>query len=209
MARKPTARRKEPTLREEIAASGETPVDAVAAEARREREELVYLGREFLTWLVYHAEAEEGRFDGEGDLADFAILLGGRVALRTPAGMVTDLTMKGPAPSSSPDLRYALAGGLAVKEADLRLESGDRGDRAFTFALSAEHFDSKRVKLPALLTDEEDDRADERLALLEELDSSVKLAYRRFLEVRTRPTWARSVVPAMRAWLEEGTRAGE
>jgi hypothetical protein len=202
MASKPRARRKEPTLKEEIAASGETPTDEAQAAERADREDHAYLAREFLTWLVYHAEEEEGRFAGDEEVGEFNILLGGRLALRTPAGMVTDMTLKGPSPSTSPDLRYALAGGLAVKEADLRLETGERG---FSFGLAAEHFDLKRVKLPALLSEEDDDKANERLALLAELDASLRLAFRRFLELRVRPAWTRTVVPAIRAWLDEGT----
>ncbi len=199
----PKSRRKEPTLRDEIEASGETPVDERAEAERAEREDFAYLGREFLTWLVYHVDVEGGAFEGAGDVAAFSVGFGGRVTLRSPGGMVTDVTMKGPAPSLSADLRYALAGGLAVKEADLRLE---QGERAYTFGLAAEHFDLKRVKLPALLTEEDDDRADERLALLGALDAALRVAYGRFLALRAKPVWKRGVVPAMRAWLAEGTR---
>lgn len=193
----------EPTLREEIAASGETPVDEREAAERADREDLGFLAREFLTWLVHHADVEGGAFAASGEVAEFSIGFGGRLALRTHAGQVTDIALKGPSPAISPDARYALAGGLSVKEADLRL---DQGDRAFTFALAADHFDLKRVKLPALLTEEEDDQADERLALLADLDAALQVAFAHFLDVRTRASWTRSVVPAIREWLADGIR---
>jgi hypothetical protein len=193
---------REPTLREEIDASGETPLDAARTAEKEAREDLQFIAREFLTWLVFHAEVEGGSFDGEGDVAPFTIAFGGRLALRSPAGMITDVTMKGPSPVGSADLRYALAGGLAVKEADLRLE---QEDRAYTFGLAAEHFDLKRVKLPALLAEEDEARADERLQLLAALDGALRVAFDRFLGIRMRPAWTRQVVPAIRAWLEEGT----
>lgn len=200
------ARRKksaEPTLREEIAASGETAVDEAAAAERADREDYQYLGREFLTWLVYHADVEGGAFAGAGDVADFTVGFGGRITLRTPGGMVTDVTMKGPAPSLSADLRYALAGGLSVKEADLLLS---QDERKYAFGLGSEYFDLKRVKLPALLTEEDDDRADERVALLGALDAALRVSFAHFLSLRAKPAWKRSVVPAIRAWLSEGTR---
>ncbi|MSP63978.1 MAG: hypothetical protein EXR72_27280 [Myxococcales bacterium] len=201
-AQKGSGKRREPTLKEEIAASGETPVDAAREAERADHEELRFLGREFLTWLVYHADAEGGGFAASGEVAAFAIGFGGRVMLRTATGMVTEVTLGGASPGASPDLRYAIAGGLSVKEADLLLV---QDDREYRFALAAEHFDLKRVKLPALLTDEEDDPVDERLSLLAALDAALRLAYARFLALRTRPGWTRTVVPAIRAWLDAGT----
>jgi hypothetical protein len=73
------------------------------------------------------------------------------------------------------------------------------------FTLSAEYFDLKRVQIPALLTEEDDDRADERLMLLGSLDAALELGFAQFLGERVRPTWTRTVVPALRTWLEEGT----
>ncbi len=213
MARSPSRKRtsaalrakREPTLEEELAESGETPLDAREAAEREVRDDLQFLAREFLTWLVFHAEVEGGGFEGEGDVPSFTIAFGGKLALRTPAGMVTDVTIKGPSPVGSADLRYALAGGLAVKEAELRLTLAGDEERAYGFGLAAEHFDLKRVKLPALLTEADDDPGDERLALLSGLDGALRLAFARFLALRLRPAWAKQTVPAIRAWLDAGT----
>ena len=206
-SKKSAAKPREATLREEIAASGETP-----SEAREEAlDELAYLAREFLTWLVFHADVDGGEFAGAGEVRAFNIQFGGRLTLRTMAGLVTDMTVKGSSPAISPDLRYALAGGLAVKEADLRLvfldsqREEDGEERVYLFGLAADGFDLKRVKVPALLTEEEDDRADERLALLGELDAALEHAFAHFVTLRTKPTWSRIVVPALRDWLSDGT----
>jgi len=200
----------EPTLAEEIEASGETPVDERAAAERADREDYAFLAREFLTWLVYHAEEEGGEFTGSKEVPAFVIHFGGRLVLRTLVGAVTEVALKGPSPVGSADLRYAVAGGLSVKEADLVLE---QDERVWTFALSAEYFDLKRVKLPEVLDKEEaeqperDDaqRVDERLMLLGTLDEALRAAFTHFLELRSRPAWAKSIVPALRAWLEAGT----
>ncbi|HEX2568228.1 MAG TPA: hypothetical protein VH877_01635 [Polyangia bacterium] len=209
-ARPQGRRQAEPTLAEEIEASGETPVDEREAAERADREDYAFLAREFLTWLVYHAEEEGGTFAGTKEVPAFVIQFGGRLVLRTLVGAVTEVALKGPSPVGSADLRYAVAGGLSVKEADLVLE---QDERVWTFALSAEYFDLKRVKLPEVLDKEEaeqaerDDaqRADERLLLLGTLDEALRAAFAHFLELRSRPAWSKSIVPALRAWLEDGT----
>ncbi len=196
---------KEPTLADEIRDSGETTASAAETAARADREDYAFLAREFLTWLVWHAETQGGTFAGEGDVPDFSIQFGGRLSLHAGDGAVSDMVLKGASPGVSPDIRYALAGGLAVKEAELQLFVAGDEERGYMFVLSAEYFDLKRVQIPALLTEEDDDRADERLMLLGSLDAALELAFRQFLGERTRPTWARTVVPALRKWLEEGT----
>jgi len=165
-------------------------------------EEHQFLGREFLAWLAFHADTNGGEFEG------FAIQLGGRCVLHALSGLVTDVTLKGGSPGTSPELRYALAGGLLPKQLDLRLEVAAKkkkeDPRVFIFSLSAELLDLGRVKLPALLTEEEDDKVEERLQLLGQLDDAVQAAYAAFLAERAAPRWSRSTVPAYKAWLKEG-----
>jgi hypothetical protein len=208
MAPTPAARRKpkrEPTLRDEIRDSGETTADAAETSERADREDFAFVAREFLTWLVWHAETQGGTFAGEGDVPDFSIQFGGRLTLRAGDGVVSEMVLKGAAPGVSADVRYALAGGLAVKEAELQLVFSGDEERGYLFTLPAEYFDLKRVKIPALLTEEDDDRGDERLMLLSSLDAALELAFRHFLAERIAPAWTRTIVPTLRRWLEAGT----
>lgn len=80
----------EPSLREAIEASGETPVDEARAAEQEQRDDLLFLAREFLTWLVFHVEEGGGEFAGDDEVPAFTISFGGRLTLRTPAGLVTD-----------------------------------------------------------------------------------------------------------------------
>ncbi len=169
-----------------------------------------FLGREFLAWLAYFADDQGGVFDG------FSLQLGGRCVLRAVSGLITDVTLKGSSPGTSPELRYALAGGLLPRQLDLRLQIAARKKKEephafFFFSLGAELLDLTRVKLPALLAADEADAESEddfslaeRLTLLHQLDECVRAAYAHFIALRAAPKWARSVVPAMRAWLDAG-----
>ncbi len=183
--------------------SGEPPIDEEVSAEREDVEDHAYLAREFMTWLLFHCSTDNVEFPAAGSRSACNILFGGKVVLRTPIGEVTEMTLKGASPSSSPDLLYALAGGLSVKEADLKLVAGDK---EFQFCLASTYFDLKRVKLPALLTEEKDDREDEQVALLQELDDLLYGAFSMFLGLRNSKKWAVRTVPAMRTWIEEGMR---
>jgi hypothetical protein len=162
-----------------------------------ELEDLAFLGREFLTWLLWRVDR------GEGAFADFAVSFGSRVRLKGLAGDATEATLKGGAAAHSSAARAAVGAGRTLRDADLRVV---RGDREWRFGLDAETLDLRAVKLPALLTEADDDRLLERLALIDELDGMVKGAFADFLRERTRPAWNRSILPALRDWCVEGLR---
>jgi hypothetical protein len=101
-------------------------------------------------------------------------------------------------------VRRALDAGLLVHQARLRLT---HGEQVFEATLDAEFLDVRAAKLPELLTEEEDDRLIERLALSEQLSALVDALVASFLAVRASPSWRRKVVPAMKAWMRGGDAA--
>ena len=158
-----------------------------------------FLGREFLTWLVWRADRGEAAFGGSKDT--FAVAFGGKARLVGLTGDVTDAVLKGKTPALGIETRAAIGAGRTVREAELRVT---QGEREWRFTLLADTLDLRGVKLPALLTDEEDDRFLERNSLLEELDTKIRSVYNEFLGDRLRPAWVRSVLPAIREWVAEG-----
>lgn len=168
-----------------------------------------FLGREFLTWLVWRADRGEAQFGAgaSGDVREragkeaFALAFGGKARLVGLVGDVTDAVLKGRSPALGIETRAAIGAGRTVREAELRLT---KGEREWRFTLLADTLDLRGVKLPALLTDEEDDRFLERISLLEELDDKIRSVYNEFLGERLRPAWVRSTIPAMRTWVAEG-----
>lgn len=177
----------------------------------RERDESLqdyaFLGREFLTWLLWRVERGEATFGVAGERGDdgdaFTFGFAGRARLACLQGDVHDAVLKGPSPAMSIEARGGIGAGRTVREAELRLS---RGQREWRFTLLADTFDLRGVKLPALLTEEEDDRFLERIALLEELDGLIRDAFAEFLRDRLRPVWTRSVIPALRDWVADGLR---
>lgn len=192
--------RGEPSLRDQIKESGETEADPLKAAAREDRLDRKFFGREFLTWLIYQADDDGGggHFKDEDGGGSFRVHIGERVTLRALGEGAGEIAQKGGAPAQTAELRYAVAGGLTVREADLVLT---RGDQVFQAAVSAELFDLRRVKLPALLSEDDVSRAEERLQLLDDLIGMLRTAYRTFLRARLRPTWESEDVPKLRVWL--------
>ena len=193
-------RQSEPTLRQAIAESGETEVDPTRAALTSDLEDRRYLGREFLTWLIYHADDDNGGgVFSESELCDaFRIIVGERVVLKALGEGTGEITARGVAPAATPDVRYAIAGGLTVREVDLIFE---RGERLWQAAVSAEGFDLRRVKLPALLSEEDSERLSERLELLDDLDKMLQAAFAVFLRLRLGATWQKTELARLRAWL--------
>jgi hypothetical protein len=206
VARRDQARAEAAFLRGDVGVDGaatETDVrDEAEVERDRARDQLLrgrtWLGRELLTWLLWKSESGDPLVEVGG--AGVVVLFTGRVLLRGIAGDVTEVAARGAAAPYAAQVKRALASGLLVHQARLRLT---HGERCFEVTLDAEHLDVRAAKLPELLTEAEDDRAAERLELCEELGRLVDALVAAFLAVRPEKAWARSIVPALRAWMED------
>lgn len=193
------------SLQTEINLSGETPTNPDREALREQIADHRFLGREFLTWLIFHADESEGKIAGAHEVGYFRLIIGERARLKALGEGSGEITARGPATGQVADVRYAIAGGLTVRELDVLFE---RGDRIWQATIAAESFDLKRVKLPELLSEEDLERATERLELTRELVQMLRAAYAHFLGVRLSVAWTADVVPAMREWLERSITKG-
>ena len=114
---------------------------------------------------------------------------------------MVELAARGPAAAYAPQVKRALASGLLVHQARLRLTAGERTWEA---TLDAEFLDVRAAKLPELLAEEDDDRAAERLSLCEELGRLVDALVAAFLAERAGKAWRKKTVPALKKWMEAG-----
>ena len=202
------ARKEAAFLRGDVGVDGQATQleqrDASEQERDKAREQLLrggtWLGREFLTWLLFRSESGDPLAGaGEGGVVP---TFNGRVVLRGVHGEVVELAAKGTLAPYSAHVRRALADGLLVHSARVQLAVGERSWQA---ALDAEFLDVRSAKLPALLTEEEDDRQAERLDLAEQLSKMVDALFEAFLAVRRSKAWSREIVPRMKQWMVEGT----
>ncbi len=211
MGRREQAREEAAFMRGDVGVDGQASSEDARDEAElqqdKARAELLrggtWLGRELLTWLLWRSERAEpiAQFNGAGVEALFV----GRVVLRGLHGEVTELSAKGTLAPYSEEVRRALAGGLLVHSARVRLTSGER---TWEVGLDAEHLDLRAAKLPELLTEEEDDRLSERLDLADQLSDMVDALASAFLEVRRSGAWGKTEVPALRAWMSGDAPSG-
>ena len=182
------------------AATGADDRDQAEVERDRAREQLLrgrtWLGREFLTWLLWRSESGDPLVEREG--VGVVVLFTGRLVLRGIAGDVTELSARGALAPYAEQVRRALDAGLLVHGARLRLT---HGEKTYEATVDAEFLDVRAAALPELLAEEEDDRTLERLYLAEQLTGMLDALLAAFLEVRAGATWTRKVVPAMKRWM--------
>ncbi|MBI5542940.1 MAG: hypothetical protein HY901_03565 [Deltaproteobacteria bacterium] len=201
--------RREQAREEARFAKGEVGVDGQAAEEKQDEAELergkareqylrgkAYLGREFLTWLLWRSEAGEPLVKYEKDAV--TVLCIGRTVLRGIAGEVTELSARGAMAPYSVLVRKSLERGLLLHSARLRLT---HGEKVYEVTLDADYLDVKSAKLPELMSEEEDDRLAERLWLSEQLAGILQALLEEFLRVRAGKRWSKDVVPELKAWM--------
>jgi hypothetical protein len=189
---------------------GDTGVDGAATEEKQDEAEVerakareallrgrAYLGREFLTWLLFRSESGDPQcqYENEGVIPLFT----GRIVLRGITGDVNELSARGSLAPYSEEVRHALDNGLLVHSARLRLT---HGEKVYEVTVDAEFLDLRAGKLPELMSEEEDDQLTERLYLTEQLSGMVDALVVAFLQVRASRAWSKQVVPEMKAWMK-------
>lgn len=162
-----------------------------------------FLGSEFLTWLWFKIELFEGSLAlGEepiGEHRSCDVWLDTQVVLASWTDDSEKATLRGAAPSSTPEAAEALKQGKIPQKVALRLMLGTE-EYAFTF--NAKPFSVSGVKLPQVLKEESDEAFLERMRLLEQLDDVIGALYEEFLLFRLSPLWEAELLPGIRAWVK-------
>jgi hypothetical protein len=155
-----------------------------------------FLGNEFLTWLWFQSEKGGGAINVPNQDA-VTLWIDDKLELSSSDPGDQKNALRGGSPSTSPEARAALKEERKASQAKLRLA---KGEREWCFVLDASSLDIKSVKIPALLTSEEDDKFYERVHLIEELKEVVEALFGRFIEVRSGPDWPAERV-ALARWI--------
>jgi len=187
-------------------ATAEDTRDAAEIELDKAREAFLrgkaYLGREFLTWLLFKSESSDPVTVFEG--AGIHVVFADRLVLRGVAHEVVELSARGAMAPYSPLVKRSLDRGLLVHAGRLRVTHGDLG---FHVTLDADHLDCKGAKLPSGLSDADENATEERLDLAERLAFLVESLLVAFLQLRASRQWA-AEVSEMKAWMRPAALAG-
>ncbi len=160
-----------------------------------------FLGPEFLTWLWFRSEKQQGMFDAGGEIGPFELWFDDKLTVSAPALNAQENLFKGGHPATSEEARTALRLGKMASEAKLRIV---RAGQEWSFSLKAEQLQSTGIKIPAVLSVEDDEVLHERMILLEQLDTMLKSLLRTFLVLRVSKDWDEREVPALRHWVATG-----
>jgi hypothetical protein len=156
-----------------------------------------FLGGEFVLWLWFSRDVLAGALDipGQGMME---VALESSLLLVDPLTDTERVTVRGFDPLGSLEAEHALLVGKLPRKVGLRLVFEQN---EWVATLDAASFVLSGVKLPALLSEGEEEHFHERMRLLEQLHDLVQGLYRHFLTVRLSPQWEVTLLPAMRDWL--------
>ena len=131
---------------------------------------VAFLGPEFLSWLWYRTENQGPEFSVEGVEGALEIWFDDRLIVGSTLVNAQENHFQGGHPTTSLEARSALRLGKLATEARLRIV---HGSREWSFILKGADLSLNGVKIPSVLSKDDEERLYERLYLLEELDRMV------------------------------------
>ncbi len=160
-----------------------------------------FLGSEFLTWLWYRCEQQDGIFDIGLAGGPFEVWFDDRLTVGSNLVDAQENLFKGGHPTSSLEARSALRLGKLATEARLRFI---RGAQEWAFTFKAADLGIAGLKLPTLLGKEDDERFYERMLLLEQLEAAMKGLFIAFMKQRLDPDWGQGELRQIQQWVGHG-----
>jgi hypothetical protein len=157
-----------------------------------------FLGGEFLLWLWFSRDVTEGDIQIP-NLGTIDVALESQLMLADPLADHERVTIRGFDPLGSPEADQALRRGKLPRKVGLRLifEHNE-----WVATLDTASLGLSGVKLPALLSQGEEEHFFERMRLFEQLHDLVQSLYGHFLGVRLSPVWQAELAPAMARWVK-------
>lgn len=156
-----------------------------------------FLGEEFLVWLWMRGLTEGGTSGLEGDQS--ALFVDDQVELVTERGDVKCMSLGKGNPAESREAFEALAHGMRPSKFKIRLLSGDMEWMA---TLDAATLSPSGLKLPPTQAKNPQDRAADRIFLLEEFTGHLERRFTKFLALRV--NGADELQDELREWIRAG-----
>jgi recombination associated protein RdgC len=156
-----------------------------------------FLGGEFVLWLWFSRDITEGEIHIP-NLGNIDVSFQAQLMLADPLADQERVTIRGVDPFGSPEADQALRRGKLPRKLGLRLIF-EQSEWALTLDTATLGLSS--VKLPALLSQGEEEYFFERMRLFEQLHDLLQSLYGHFLLVRLSPVWEAELAPAMARWV--------
>ena len=158
-----------------------------------------FLGAEFLLWLWLRAEIVNQPIPLP-ELGDFEVWLDNQITLQSDIDPNERVTVRGAAPSGSPEAREAVRAQKFPVRARIAIRNEERD---FACVLVAHRFAVSSGKIPAVLTKDTDDAFQERMSLVERLCQNLDGLYAAFLRDRLSAIWKEAWEPAIVSWADD------
>lgn len=162
-----------------------------------------FLGREFLTWLWYFAEQNEGRFEitlSDGATKPAQVWLDDRIVLTSKTGRSHEHIIKGGVPSTSDEAAISLRAGKAVKELKVAIEVDGTG--LFSATLGGEELAPKGLKLPEPQDSSDQTVLEQRIDYVAVFTSALDTLFGKFMDERTGKLWDTTRINSIRSWIQ-------
>ena len=164
-----------------------------------------FLGSEFLLWLWLRAELVDKPI-ALPELGEFEVWLDNALTLQSDIDPNERVTVRGAAPSGSPEAREAVRAQKFPVRARIAIRNEDRD---FACVLDAHRYAVASGKIPAVLTKDTDDAFQERMTLVERLCNSLDGLFAAFLRDRLSALWKEAWEPAIVCWADAETIPAE
>ena len=186
----------------ELEAASESAPEGTESDDLLERiESTRFLGSEFLLWLWLRAEIVNTPITLP-ELGEYQVWLDNHLTLQSDIDPNERVTVRGAAPSGSPEAREAVRAQKFPVRARIAIRSEERD---FACVLVAQRLAVASGMIPAVLTKDTDDAFQERMTLVERLSDSLDGLYGAFLQDRLTATWKEAWEPAIVCWAEDET----
>ena len=160
-------------------------------------EATTYLGREFLTWLWFRGDRNDGQFEVNNEIV--AVWFDAKLKLSSTGTLKEENVIKSDRPTDTEEARVSLRSGKQVDEAKISISIGPK---IWSVNVKSADLSLHGMKLPALLSTTDEECVYERLARLEECQDTFDALFRSFVELRLDDgAWA-AEIDAMREWVQ-------
>jgi hypothetical protein len=148
-------------------------------------EKTKFLGREFLLWLWYTSEINDG-IVALGEDNEIEIAIDDRIVLEPIYGEGSRHLLSGIEPSHTPEAAFALQMNKLPSEIKIKIIEESR---AWSFSMRCDDLLPRSLRIPEVLSQHDDDYLYERIYLIEEIESIIEQLWTHFIGERISAEW--------------------